>query len=42
MPTFPTPIHFSLGILSLSNKIRGRYKMDSNTEGRSQTIPICR
>jgi hypothetical protein len=32
----------SFGIPSQSNKTRARNKKDSNREGRSHTIPICR
>jgi hypothetical protein len=39
---FPTPIQYSFEIPSQSNKIRARNKSDSNREGRSKTIPICR
>jgi hypothetical protein len=42
MPTFPTPIQYSFGIPSQSNETRARNKRDSNREGGSQTIPICR
>jgi hypothetical protein len=42
MPTFPTPVQDGFGIPSQSNKIRAKNKRDSNREGRSETIPICR
>jgi hypothetical protein len=37
-----TSMQYSFGIPSHSNKLRARNKRDSNREGRSQTIPICR
>jgi hypothetical protein len=42
LPAFSTPIQYSFGIPSQSNKRRARNKRDPNREGRSQTIPICR
>jgi hypothetical protein len=42
MSVFPISIQYSLGIPSQSNKTSLRYKRNSNGEGRSQTIPICR
>jgi hypothetical protein len=42
MLTFPTPIQYNFGIPNQSNKIRARNERDSNEEGRSQIIPICR
>jgi hypothetical protein len=42
LSTFSTPIQYSFGIPRQSNKTSARNKMDSNREGRSQTIPICR
>jgi hypothetical protein len=42
MPTFPTPIQYSFGILRQTSKTRARNKRDSAREGRIQTISICR
>jgi hypothetical protein len=42
MPPFSTPIQYSFGVPSKSNKIRPGNKKDSNKERRSQIIPICR
>jgi hypothetical protein len=41
LSTFPTPIQYSFGIPSQSNKTRAKNKTDLNREGRSQTIPNC-
>jgi hypothetical protein len=40
--TLPTLIQYSTGIPSQSNKARERNKKDTNREGRSQIITICR
>jgi hypothetical protein len=40
MPAFPTPIQYTFGIPSHSNKTRARSEKDSNRKGRSQTTPI--
>jgi hypothetical protein len=37
VPAFPTPIQYSFGTPSQSNKKRARNKRDSNSERRSQT-----
>jgi hypothetical protein len=42
LSAFSTPIQYSFRIPSQSNKTRARIKGDPNSEGRSQTIPICR
>jgi hypothetical protein len=42
VPTLPTLIQHSVRIPSQSNKIGERNTRDSNREGRSQIIPICR
>jgi hypothetical protein len=42
MPTFPATIQYSFGIPKQITRARPRNKRDSNREGRSQTIPICR
>jgi hypothetical protein len=38
----PTLIQYSTRIPSQSNKAREKNRRDSNKEGRSQIIPICR
>jgi hypothetical protein len=42
LSAFSIPIQHSFGIPSQSNKTKVRNKRDSNREGRSQIIPICR
>jgi hypothetical protein len=42
LTAFSTLIQYSFGMLSQSNKTRTKDKSNSNKEGRSQTIPICR
>jgi hypothetical protein len=42
MPTFLTPIQYSFGIPSWSNKTKPRNKRDSNRKGRSLTTYICK
>jgi hypothetical protein len=39
---FSTPIQYSFGIPSQSNRTRARNKRDSNREGRSKIIPILK
>jgi hypothetical protein len=41
LSTFSTPIQYSFGIPSQSNKKRARNKRDPNREGRSQTTSVC-
>jgi hypothetical protein len=42
LSAFSTPIQYSFGIPTQSNKTRPKNKRDSNREGRSKIIPICR
>jgi hypothetical protein len=42
LSAFSTPIQYSFGIPNQSNKTRARNKWDSNRDGRSQAILICR
>jgi hypothetical protein len=42
LSTLPTLTQYSNGILSQSIKARERKKKDSNREGRTQIIPVCR
>jgi hypothetical protein len=42
LSAFSIPLQYNFRVPRQSNKTRARNKRESNKEGRSQTIPICR